>query len=171
MATTNSFKNTFLSFLVGNEYFAVPVSKVLKVLEKQPISQVPNSPEYIKGVISFRGEVISVIKTHLKFGLPTPEENSKYVIITLELKRGEDVVILGAYVDRVKDVIQILDEDIKPIPEMDNNFDTSYLTGIYEKDNHFIMLLDVDKVFSKQEMTEVTTSSSEFTKESVQTTK
>lgn len=156
MATTDSFKNTFLSFLIGEEYFAVPVSKVLKVLEKQPISKVPNSPNYIRGVISFRGNIISVIRTHVKFGLPEPESDSKYVIITLELKRGQDTLILGALADKVKDVIQIPEAEIKPVPEMDNDFNTDFLTGIYQKNDRFIMLLDVDKVFSRDEIAQVT---------------
>lgn len=152
MAEKSTLRDTYLSFVIGNEYFAVPVAKVLKVLERQAISQVPNAPAYIRGVINFRGEIISVIRTHYKFALPDPADDARFVIIALELQRGADTLVLGALADRVKDVIRIAPEQIKPVPKVDTNFNTQFLTGIYQTDERFLLLLDVDKVFSNTEL-------------------
>lgn len=155
MASNATLKSTYLSFVIGGEYFAVPVSKVLNVLEKQPISQVPNAPSYLRGVINFRGEIISVVRTHRKFGMDEPSADAKYVIITLELDRPDEKLILGAIADKVKDVISIPEEEIKPVPQVDTEFNTHHLQGIYQKGENFIMLLDVDAVFSKEEISKV----------------
>lgn len=155
MAENSTFKDTYLSFVIGNENFAVPVAKVLKVLERQTISQVPNAPAYVRGVISFRGEIISVIRTHRKFGLPEPADSARYVIITLELQRGDETIVLGAIADRVKDVINIPPDKIKPVPKVDTDFNTNYISGIYQVGERFILMLDVDRVFSRDEISQV----------------
>ncbi len=157
MAENVTLRNTYLSFLIGDEYFAVPVAKVLNVLEKQQISQVPNAPDYLRGVINFRGEIISVVRTHRKFGMEDIDDDAKYVIITLELDRGEENLVLGAIADKVKDVISIPEDEIKPTPKVDTDFKTDYLKGIYQKDDRFILILNVDAVFSKTEIAEVQT--------------
>ena len=149
---TNTLENTYLSFNVGREYFAVNVRKVLEVLEKQTINQVPNAPSYVSGVINFRGEIITVVEARAKFGLPVREQDSKFVIIVMELQRGDDKHTMGVITDRVRDVLLIHPRDIKPVPKMDNDFDTSFLFGVAQIDEQFLMLLNVDKVFSDSEV-------------------
>jgi purine-binding chemotaxis protein CheW len=155
--------NTYLSFVVGDELFAVNVKKVLEVLQKQSITKVPNAPNFIKGIINFRGEVVPVFETRVKFSLSDRDVEDSYVIIVLDLLSGEDTMRVGAIVDRVKDVIAINDNDIKPVPNMSNNFNTEFLHGIVKLNEKFILLLNVDMVFTNteiQEMTDVTSSQS-----------
>lgn len=151
--------NTYLSFVVGDELFAVNVKKVLEVLQKQPITKVPNAPGFIKGIINFRGEVVPVFETRIKFNLAERDAESSYVIIVLDLQSGNDTMRIGAIVDRVKDVFVINDNDVKPVPQMSSNFNTEFLQGIFKNNERFILLLNVDKVFTGseiQEMNEVT---------------
>jgi purine-binding chemotaxis protein CheW len=144
--------NTFLSFIVCGELYAVNVTKVLEVLEKQNITRVPNAPEYIKGILNFRGEIVPVFETRHKFHLPDREEGGSYVIIVLDLSHEGDMLRIGAVVDRVKDVISIDEEHIKPVPAMSKNFNADFLEGIYKLDDNFIMLLNVEKVFTSDEI-------------------
>jgi chemotaxis signal transduction protein len=95
-------KNTYLSFIIGDELYAVNVSKVLEVLEKQNISRVPNAPHYIKGIVNFRGDIVPVFETRDKFNLPSRKENDTYVIIVLDLSEHTEAFRIGAIVDRVK---------------------------------------------------------------------
>ncbi len=144
--------STYLSFIVCDELYAVNVVKVLEVLQKQRITHVPNAPSHIKGIINFRGEVVPVFESRIKFGLADRTNEETYVVIVLDLSKGTDVFRIGAVVDRVKDVINIEDSEIKPVPTMSKDFNTEFLSGIYKLKDNFIMLLNVDKVFSGEEL-------------------
>lgn len=147
--------NTYLSFMVGDDFFAVNVIKVLEVLQKQRITHVPNAPDYIKGIINFRGEVIPVFDTRVKFRLPDLADVESFVIIVLDLSTEGEVFLAGAVVDRVKDVFGIEDTEIKPVPTMSKEFNASFLQGIFKIHQDFIMLLDAEKVFSNDELTAI----------------
>ncbi len=146
--------NTFLSFTVNKELFAINVTKVLEVLQKQPITQVPNAPESIKGIINFRGEIIPVFETRVKFNFPPREEGDTYVIIVLDLTQESQQLRAGAIVDRVRDVIEIDPSEIKPVPPMSKDFNPEFIHGIFKSGDNFIMLLSVEKLFNAQEYIE-----------------
>lgn len=152
MPNDNTAINTFLSFIIDNEYFAVNVGKVLEVLQKQKVTRVPNVTDDIVGVTNFRGEIIPVFETRTRFGLPNRETNDKYVIIVLEITVNSNKSIIGAMSDRVKDVINIEENDILAVPKMSNKIKEELISGIYKQKEDFIMLLDVDKMFSEQEI-------------------
>ncbi len=144
--------NIYLSFIVCDELFAVNVANVLEVLQKQRITHVPNAPSYIRGIINFRGEVVPVFESRSKFNLPHRTDESSFVVIVFDLSKGAEVIRIGTIVDRVKDVITIGDTDIKPVPPMSKDFNTEFLQGIFKLQNEFIMLLNVEKVFSNDEL-------------------
>ncbi len=143
--------STYLSFTVCDELFAVNVINVLEVLQKQNITHVPNAPTFIKGIINFRGEVVPVFESRVKFKLPDRSEDTSYVVIVLDFTSGSDVFRIGAIVDKVKDVINIDDADIKSVPKMSKDFNTDFLQGIFKLKEDFILLLDVEKVFTDEE--------------------
>ncbi len=147
----NSNKITYLSFVLGEEIFAVNVGKVLEVLEHQKITRVPKTPSYIKGVINFRGEILPVIDTRLKLNLAEQQINDKTVIIVLDLKVKDKSVILGAMADSVKDVIEIHENEIRDVPDIGNRYNVEFLQGMVKIENIFVMLLNVDKVFLSDE--------------------
>lgn len=147
--------STYLSFTISDEYFAVNVISVLEVLQKQRITWVPNAPDFIKGIINFRGEVVPVFESRIKFNYSARADNSKYVIIVLEFTSGGDNIRIGAIVDKVKDVISVDDQDIKPVPLMSKDFNAQFLKGIFRLNDEFIMILDVEKVFSTGDLFEI----------------
>src|SRR5258705_6520490 len=99
--------NSFLSFRLGDELFAANVSKVLEILEIPKITKVPRSPAFMRGVVNLRGNVLPVIDTRIKFGLPTIDDtiNSCILVLSIELEGKE--IVLGAIVDEVKEVTEI----------------------------------------------------------------
>jgi purine-binding chemotaxis protein CheW len=152
---TNIMNNTYLSFIVGDELYAINVNKVLEVLEKQSITRVPNAPIYIKGIVNFRGEVVPVFESRTKFNLPDRPDDASNVVIVLDLSKENDLFRIGAIVDRVKDVITIDDNDIKAVPAMSKDYNTEFLKGIFKLNDKFILLLDVERVFSGDELSSI----------------
>ena len=144
--------DTYLSFIICDEYYSVNVTKVLEVLQKEKITRVPNAPNYIKGIINFRGEIVPVFESRNKFNLPERPSDEAYVIIVLDLSTEEEIFRVGAIVDKVKDVIEIKTEDIKAVPTMSKEFNTKFLHGIFKLNDNFILLLDIDKVFTESEI-------------------
>jgi purine-binding chemotaxis protein CheW len=151
----NKNKNVFLSFRLGKETFAVSVKKVLEVLQKQQITEVPDVPEYIKGVINFRGDILPICDSRVKFNIPVPSDDEKNVVIVLDLENNGKKMRIGAIADGVKDVISIEETDIRPIPEMGLKYNVEYLSGMIKNRDNFIMILNVDKVFTSEETTQI----------------
>lgn len=137
----------FLSFHICDELFGINVSKVLEVLQNREITEVPKSPEYIVGIINFRGEVVPVVDTRVRFNLAPRGEQETFVIAVLDLIKNDEPFRVGLMVDRVRDVIIIEDIEIKPVPPMDSKFSTDYLKGIVRYEEAFILLLEIEKVF------------------------
>jgi len=147
--------NTYLSFVICGDLYAVNVTKVLEVLQKEHITKVPNAPNYIRGIINFRGDVVPVFETRIRFDLPEREDDSAYNIIVIDVSEGTDMFRLGALVDKVKDVITFDDKEIKPVPTMSKDFNTEFLSGIFRLNDEFVMLLNVEKVFSGQQLNDL----------------
>ncbi|HOT15655.1 MAG TPA: chemotaxis protein CheW [Bacteroidales bacterium] len=141
--------NTYLTFKLGQELFAVNVDNVLEVLERQLITPVPDAPKNLLGIINFRGEILPVLNTHLKFNL-TVEDNEELerLLIVFEIGQDENKYSVAATADAVKDVIEVANEQIKPVPENGISYDSKYLTGITNYNNQFVMLLNTIKAFS-----------------------
>ncbi len=156
--TKNKHKNVFLSFRLGKETFAVSVKKVLEVLQQQHITEVPDVPPYIKGVINFRGDILPICDARIKFNLPVQSNDEKSVVIVLDLQNNDRTIRIGAIADGVKDVISIEETDIRPVPEMGLKYNAEYLSGMIKSGDTFIMVLNVDKVFTTDDVTQIQTS-------------
>ena len=142
---------SYLSFRLGKESYAVSVKKVLEVLQKQLITEVPNTPDYVKGVINFRGEIIPIIEMRRKLNISERLAEQKYVTIILELNIGDIETKIGAVVDGVKDVIIVPQKKIQKIPKPAHNLKTQFLTGRFKINDNYTMLMDFDKVLTDEE--------------------
>lgn len=147
--------SSYLSFQLGEETFATDVGKVLEILELCPITKVPRAPEYMRGVINLRGKVLPVLDTRIKFGLGQTQDDVNTCIIVLNIQMEETNLQLGALVDSVDEVIKLGAGDIEPPPSLGHNFNPEYLHGMVRKEDTFVMILDVDKVFSTHELDQV----------------
>jgi purine-binding chemotaxis protein CheW len=144
--------NTFLSFQLGKELFALNVSKVLTILEMKPITKVPNSPEYLRGVINLRGNVLPVIDMRIKFGMSATEFTTNTCIIVLSVEIEGETIQLGILVDSVDSVIEIKDTEIEESPTIGTKYKVEFIQGMYHLEDGFIMLLNIDLIFSNDEL-------------------
>ncbi|PLX19706.1 MAG: chemotaxis protein CheW [Marinilabiliales bacterium] len=144
--------NSFLSFNLGEEEFAAHVGKVLNILEMTKITEVPKSPVYMKGVINLRGTVLPVVDTRIKFGMTPTEYTTNTCIVVMEVSIEGDEVQVGALVDSVQAVLEIGDNQIQPPPGIGSKYKSEFIYGMAKVDEKFIMLLDMDKVFSTDEV-------------------
>jgi purine-binding chemotaxis protein CheW len=147
--------STYLSFTIYGDLYAIQVEKVLEVLEKQEFTKVPNSPPVIKGILNFRGNAVPLYETRIKFNLPERSADTNFVIVVIDLMVGKDSYHVGAIVDKVQDVITLDENEIKPVPPMSKEFNAEFLKGIAKRDDNFILLIDVDKIFSSSEIKEI----------------
>jgi purine-binding chemotaxis protein CheW len=152
MNTDQQAIQTYLSFRLGTEVFAINVSKVLNILEMKPITKVPKSPEYMKGVINLRGTVLPVVDLRLKFSLPENEITVDTNIIVLSIDKEGEPVTLGILVDSVKEVLEFKTDEIVPSPTIGTKYNSTFIEGLWPINENFIMILDIDKIFSVDEV-------------------
>jgi len=156
MNTENITKvNTFLSFKLGEEEFAAHVGKVLNILEMTKITEVPKAPEYMKGVINLRGTVLPVIDTRIKFGMTKTEYTTNTCIIVLDIEMDGDSIHVGALVDSVQAVLELNNSQIMPAPSIGSKYKSEFIEGVANIDDKFIMILNMDAVFSGNELANI----------------
>ncbi len=144
--------NSYLTFMLGEEEFAAHVSKVLNILEMTKITKVPNAPAYMKGVINLRGMVLPVVDTRVKFGMGATQYTDKTCIVVMDLDMDGDIVHVGALVDEVVAVLEIEENQIKPPPGIGDTYNAELITGVVNVDDKFVMILDMEKIFSTTEI-------------------
>ena len=147
-AEENSRISTYLTFGLGEETFAFEVNHVREVLDLSEITRVPRTPDFMRGVINLRGNVVPVVDLKLKFDMPQTEKTINTCIIIVEVEVDSEPVVLGALADSVQEVIEIEPQNIEPAPRIGTNMNIEFLKGMGKKDDDFLMILDIDKVFS-----------------------
>ena len=148
----NDSANSYLTFRLGKELFASHVSKVYNILEMTPITYVPKSPSYMKGVTNLRGTVLPVIDTRIKFGMSEMQYTKNTCILVLSVNIDNELVDVGALVDVVQEVVEVEEDKILDPPSVGSKYKSEYVKGILKVKNQFIMLLDIDKIFSTNEV-------------------
>ena len=143
---------SYLSFRLGDEIFAAGVAKVIEILEVPKITKVPKSPGYMRGVLNLRGSVLPVIDTRLKFGMSTTTDTVNTCIMVLNIQIDNDSFVLGALVDAVQEVFELSDDEIKPAPSIGSKYKSEFIEGMVKTNDQFIMMLNLDKVFSSDEL-------------------
>lgn len=141
-----------LTFKLEDEVFALDIAKVREVLEYTTITKVPGTPDFMCGVINLRGGVVPVVNMRLKFGMPDAEKTVNTCIIIVEVKLDGETTVLGALADSVQEVMDLEPDQIEPAPKIGAGLRTDFIKGMGKHDNKFIMILDIDKVFSAEEL-------------------
>ena len=119
------------------------------------ITEVPKTPDYMKGVINLRGTVLPIIDTRLKFGLPEAEYTSNTCIVVMDLDFNGDTVHIGAIVDEVLSVVEIEEGQIEPPPSIGNRYKSDFIHGMAKVEENFVMLLDMQQILSNTELSEI----------------
>jgi len=145
----------YLTFELDQETFALDVAKVREILDSPTVTRVPQTPDYMRGVINLRGSVVPVIDLRLKFGMAETGQTVNTCIIVVEIALEGEIVILGALADSVQEVIDLEPEQIEPAPRIGTKLNTAFIKGMGKHNEQFIMILDIDKVFSADELSAV----------------
>ncbi len=148
-------KTQYLTFRLDDEVFALDIAKVIEVFDLSTITKVPRAPEFMRGVINLRGRVVPVVDLRLKFGMRKTEKTVNTCIIIVEVNVDGDTVVLGALADSVQEVIELGSENIEPAPKIGTRLRIEFIKGMGQQNDRFIIVLDIDKVFSLDELAQV----------------
>jgi len=151
----------YLTFKLDDEVFALDITKVREVLDFTTVTKVPRTPDFMRGVINLRGSVVPVVDLRLKFGMTKTEKTVNTCIIIVEVNVDNETTILGALADSVQEVMDLEPDHIEPAPKIGTKLRTDFIKGMGKRDEHFVILLDIDKVFSTDELALVQTKQAE----------
>jgi purine-binding chemotaxis protein CheW len=150
----------YLTFKLDEEIFALDVAKVREILEYSSVTKVPQTPDFMRGVINLRGSVVPVIDLRLKFGMTATEQSVNTCIIVTEVEMEGDNILLGALADSVQEVDEMEPAQIEAAPHIGTKLNTEFIKGMGKQDGHFVMILDIDKVFNSVELADMNESGS-----------
>ena len=142
----------FLTFQLDNEAYGVDILRVQEIKGWVPVTRIPNTPEYLKGVLNLRGTIVPIIDMRMRFNLETMEYNAETVIIVLSVQTGSGERVVGIVVDSVSDVLSVKTEEIKPSPDFGGSVNTEFIDGLATIEEQMVMLLDIDKMLSTDEI-------------------
>jgi purine-binding chemotaxis protein CheW len=142
----------YLTFTLAEEEYGIGILKIKEIIGMMPITSVPQTPDFVKGVINLRGKVIPVMDLRLKFGMEAIDYTERTCIIVVEIKGKTGTVRIGIVVDSVSEVLNIKGEDIEPAPTFGTRLDTEYILGMAKIGGGVKILLDIDKVLTSDEM-------------------
>ncbi|MDP4180981.1 MAG: chemotaxis protein CheW [Bacillota bacterium] len=148
----DSQKDKFLTFSLGKEFYGVEIIYVTEIIGIQPITEVPELPVYIKGIINLRGKIIPVMDVRLRFKKEANDYNDRTCIIVIDVKE----ISIGLIVDAVSDVLDISSQDIVPPPDVNVNSHNRFIKGIGKVGNDVKLLLDCEKLISDDDAQSLT---------------
>ncbi len=146
----------YLTFKLDGDAYATEITKVREVLEHTDVTRVPRTPEYMKGVINLRGSVVPVLDLRMQFGLEIGEVTVDTCIIIVEVNINGQSTVLGALADSVQEVIDLRPDQLEPAPTLGTRVDNKFIQAMGKaNDGSFIILLNMDKVFSIEQINEL----------------
>lgn len=142
----------YLTFRIGNEHYGLELSQTREIIEYSGITEVPLMPNFLRGVINLRGEVVPVIDLAVRLGRKSIEVQKRTCIIVVELQNNEQNHVLGLLADAVSEVIEMDDENIEDAPSFGANIRAEFIQGIAKREDEFVVLLDANNALSIREL-------------------
>ena len=142
----------YLTFCLENEEYGIGILKVKEIIGVMPITAVPRTPEFVKGVVNLRGKVIPVIDLRLKFSMKAIPYSERTCIIVVEIDSQDSTVLIGIAVDAVSEVLNVREDEIEETPTFGTNLDTDYILGMAKMEGGVKILLDIDRVLNSEEI-------------------
>lgn len=140
----------YLTFSLGDEQYGVDILKVKEIRGWESLRELHNVPDYVKGVLDFRGSILPVIDLRIRFGIRDYQYQPTTVIIVLSSEN--DSSMMGVVVDAVSDVLSVQQKEIKPSPNLGSKINTDYVIGMVTREKKMIMLLDSDRLVDKDDL-------------------
>ncbi len=153
--TTAAGTTQYLTFKLGEELYSLDIAKVREVLDFTAITRLPRMPVFMRGVINLRGSAVPVVDLHHKFGMATMRKTVNTCIIIVEITVDGVTSVLGALADSVQEVVDLEAGQIEPAPRIGARHGEEFIKGIGRHNDRFILILDIDKVFSMDEIASV----------------
>jgi purine-binding chemotaxis protein CheW len=147
----NHREGKYLTFTLSDEEYGIGILKIKEIIGIMPITSVPQTPEFVKGVINLRGKVIPIIDLRLRFGMPPIDYSERTCIIVVEIDGQAGQTMIGAVVDSVSEVLNIKAEEIEDTPTFGAKLDTDYILGMAKTESGVKILLDINKVLTAEE--------------------
>jgi purine-binding chemotaxis protein CheW len=144
----------YLTFTLGEELFALDIASVREIQDVTEITRIPKTPEFMRGVVNLRGNAVPVMDLRQKFGMERTERTINTRIVILEIRRGEGISLIGSLADSVKEVFEMEAEAVDPPPRMGTSVRADFIQGIGKQNGKFVLILDIDKVFTERELDE-----------------
>lgn len=145
-------KGKYLTFTLAEEEYGIGILKIKEIIGMLPITAVPQSPDFVKGVINLRGKVIPVMDLRLRFGMPSIDYTERTCIIVVEIAGDTGTILIGTVVDAVSEVMNIKGDDIEKPPTFGAKLNTDYILGMAIMEGGVKILLDIDRVLSSDEL-------------------
>jgi purine-binding chemotaxis protein CheW len=142
----------YLTFKLGEEVFALDIGKVREVLDFTGITRVPQTPDFMSGVINLRGNVVPVVDMRLKFGMTATVKSVNTCVIITEVNLDGENTVIGAMADSVQEVLDLEPSQIEPPPRIGAKLNTDFIMGMGKHNDRFIIILNIDRVFSAEEL-------------------
>jgi purine-binding chemotaxis protein CheW len=142
----------FLTFTLGEDVFAIDVMMAREIMDVCDVTRVPQTPDYMLGVINLRGSVVPVINMRLKFGMDDVELTRDSCIVVVEVDVDGETVVVGALADSVREVLDLEPSQIEPPPRIGTRLNTEFIKGMGNLDDRFVIILDINRVFSIEEL-------------------
>ncbi len=150
MASDTSIEQ-FLTFELAGESYGVEILKVQEIRGWEPVREIPNTPDFIKGALNLRGSIVPIVDLRERFAMDKTEYSPVTVVIVLCVENTQGSHVMGIVADAVSDVLDINVIDIKDSPKLGSKIDTRYMRGMYVGKKQMVMLLDVDKLLDAEE--------------------
>jgi len=151
MDATTKETRQYLTFRLADETFAVNVAKVREILDFISITKVPQTPDFMRGVINLRGSVVPVVDMKLKFGMEETKKTVDTCIIVMEVAIDGETMIVGALADSVEEVLELEPEQIEPPPRIGMKLNIDFISGMGKLGEEFVIILDTDRIFTFEE--------------------
>ena len=145
----------YLTFTLAEEEYGIGILKIKEIIGMMPITTVPRTPEFVKGVINLRGKVIPVMDLRLRFGMEEIEYTERTCIVVVEIEGSSGTVMIGVVVDSVSEVLNIKGEDVEETPTFGSKLNTDYILGMAKMEGGVKILLDIDQVLSEDEIADL----------------
>ncbi len=146
----------YLTFSLAGEEYGIGILKVKEIIGMMPVTPVPQTPLFVKGVINLRGKVIPVLDLRLKFGMEEIEYSERTTIIVVEVGLQSGLVEIGIVVDSVSEVVNIKAEEMEETPAFGSSLNTDYILGMAKLEGTVKILLDINRVLTSEELTALT---------------
>jgi len=145
----------YLTFNLNDEVFGVDVRQTREVMDFPVVTKVPKAPPYMLGVINLRGNVVPVVDLKKRFEMPARERSRDTCVIVLEIPFGGETILIGAMADGVQEVLDLREDQVEPAPKLGSGLNTEFIQGMGKVNEEFVILLDLKKIFSEEELEEL----------------